>query len=120
MRLREVIDQADSLKPNAFSNRQKTQWINEAEGKVQSEVLLFAPAEVRGYSYEADQDTQLLAAPPHDALYVSYLLAMIDFGNGEYDRYNNTSQLFNAQFRSFMRWFAHNYRPADKMEDFYE
>lgn len=120
MRLKEVIDQADSLKPNAFSNQQKTVWVNDVEGKVQMEILLFAPVEAVRYSYEENQETQLLVAAPYDNLYISYLLAMIDFANGEYDRYNNTVELFNAQFRSYMRWFAQWYRPADAMEDFDE
>lgn len=38
--LKSVIDMVDEIKPNAFSNEAKTQWLNECEGLVQTEVLL--------------------------------------------------------------------------------
>jgi hypothetical protein len=117
MRLKEVITAADEQKPNAFTNEQKTRWINDIEGKMQTEIFLFAPPQVICYTYEKDKNCELLADPPHDQIYISYLNTMIDFANGEYDRYGNTQQLFNSQYKEFMRWFAQNYRPADMMED---
>ena len=38
---------------------------------------------------------------------------MIDFANGEYDRYQATAGMFNSHFADFMRWYALNVRPAD-------
>lgn len=38
---------------------------------------------------------------------------MIDYENGEYNRYANTSQMFNAAWNDFVAWFAEKYRPAD-------
>ena len=113
MTLSEVISFADSVKPNAFTNAQKTLWISEAEGMVQSDVLLMAPQEITVYDYDEDGDTELLVLPPYDKLYRSYLIAMIDFYNGEYDNYQNTMTLFNEQLGEFVKWFARNYRPAD-------
>ena len=34
MTLQEAIRAADAVKPNAFSEADKTRWLNEAEGKV--------------------------------------------------------------------------------------
>ena len=113
MTLKSAIDYIDSIRPNAFTDEQKTMWINEIEGKVQSEILLFAPSQMISYSYQNDMDTELLAAPPHDNVYTSYLCAMLDFAHAEYNRYNNSMQLFNANFNEYMRWFAKHYRPAD-------
>lgn len=48
----------------------------------------------------------LLAAPPHDKLYRTYLCAMIDFHHGEYDRYNNSMTLFNTQYSEYMEWYT--------------
>ena len=56
----------------------------------------------------------LLVEPPHDKLYWHYLCAMIHFANADYDRYQNTFQLYNDSFGEFMRWFANVYRPADR------
>ena len=67
--LKSVLDYVDEIKPNAFSNAAKTQWINECEGLVQTEVLLRASEEILAYSYDADQNKTLLVQPPHDKIY---------------------------------------------------
>ena len=113
MTLSELIAAVDEVKPNAFSNETKTDWVNEVEGMVQTEVMLLALQELIVYDYANDKDTGLLVDPPHDKLYRSYLAAMIDYANGEYSKYQNTMAMFNAQFSEFMRWFATRYRPAD-------
>lgn len=56
---------------------------------------------------------QLLVGPPHSKIYGQYLIAAIDYANGEYDKYQNTMQMFNAFWGEYMRWYARNYRPAD-------
>lgn len=117
--LKSVIDYVDEIKPNAFSNEVKTKWLNECEGLVQTEVLLWASEEIITYQYDADKGKELLAQPPHDKIYWAYLTAMIDFANGEYNKYQNTMQMFNSFFGEFMRWFALNYRPADTHEEVY-
>ena len=104
--LKSVIDMVDEIKPNAFSNEAKTQWLNECE-------------EIITYHYDAEKDKELLAQPPHDKIYWAYLTAMIDFANGEYNKYQNTMQVFNSFFSEFMRWFALNYHPADTHMEVY-
>lgn len=111
--LKSVIEYVDEIKPNAFSNEAKTQWVNECEGLVQTEVLLLADAELISYSYNTDKDKELLVKHPHVKIYWAYLTAMIDFANGEYNKYQNTMQMFNAFFSEYMRWFALWYHPAD-------
>lgn len=113
MRLAEVIAQVDDIKPNAFSNEAKTLWINEIEGKVQTDVFLLAVDNITQYTYEEDKDTVLLVNPPHDKLYREYLTARIDYANGEYNKYQNTMQMFNEFWNEFVIWFARNYRPAE-------
>ena len=82
MTVSQVIQAVDEVKPNAFSNEEKIRWLNEVEGMVQTEVLLFASEEVITYSYEQDKDAQLLVQPPHDKLYPAYLEARVDYGCG--------------------------------------
>lgn len=114
MKLREVIELADDMKPNAFSNRVKVLWLNALEGRIAADVLLLAPEEVRGlsYRYPEDLDTELLITPPHDDLYLLWLQAKIDEANGEYDKYQNTMQIYNEYYGNFLRWFASLYDPA--------
>lgn len=113
MNVQQVIRLVDDIKPNAFSDEAKTAWLNEAEGLVQTEVLLLAPEEIIVYSWEKDRETELLVKPPHDKLYWAYLTALIDFANGEYLKYQNTVEMFNSHFGEYMRWYASRYRPAD-------
>ena len=113
MKLGQVLQVVDHIKPNAFSEEAKTAWLNECEGLVQTEVMLLAVEDVTTYEYQADKNTELLVKPPHDKIYWTYLTAMIDFANGEYNKYQNTMQLFNSYFGEYMRWFALHYRPAD-------
>ncbi len=113
MTLDQVIQMADSLKPNAFSTGAKTEWVNECEGMVQTQVMLLAIEEVITYDYASDKDKELLVIAPHSKIYWAYVCAMIDFANGEYDKYANSMQMFNAFFGEYMRWFAKVYRPAD-------
>lgn len=117
MTVSQVIQIVDDIKPNAFTNETKTAWLNEVEGMVQTEVFLFAPVEVIQYDYAEDKDTVLLVDPPHEKLYQAYLAARVDFANGEYNKYQNTMQMFNSFFGEFMRWYALNYCPADAHEE---
>ena len=58
--------------------------------------------------------TELLVEPPHSKLYAEYVMARIDYANGEYDKYQNSMQMFNAFWGEFMRWFARVYCPAGR------
>jgi len=111
--LQQCIDEVDEIKPNAFSAETKTRWLNEIEGKVQTEVMLIASVDVVQYSYPENKDWELLVNPPYDRLYPAYLAARIDFANGEYEKYQNTMQMFNDVYNNFVRWYAATYAPAD-------
>lgn len=110
--VKQIVENADALKPNAFTNEQKTAWLSEIEGRLQLDVFLMAAAEVITYIWSEDQNTEVLLDPPHDGLYEQYLEAMIDYANGEYSKYTNTMSMFNASLGNFARWFARNYEPA--------
>lgn len=116
MKVSELISFVDIIKPNAFPVSAKVAWLNEVEGMVWTEVMLLSPLEFVPHTYDdstGEGDADLLVVPPHSKLYNTYLCAMIDFANGEYDKYQNTMTMFNAHFSEFMRWYATHYRPAD-------
>lgn len=118
MKIGDVIAYVDRIKPNPFDTADKLIWLNEVEGLVQSEVLYLAAADMVEYTPETDLETELLLRSPHDKVYRSYLVAMIDLANGEYNRYANTVEVFNTQFAELSCWYADRYRPADGgMED---
>ena len=117
MTVQEAITYVDTDKPNAFNNDVKVRWLNEVEGMVQTQVLLLCTEAIITYTYEQNANTTMLVRPPHDKLYTAYLEARIDFANGEYEKYQNTYQLFNSFFKEFMRWYAMNYNPSEAYEE---
>lgn len=119
MTLAELIGLADELRPNTLSNELKTRWVNEAEGLVQTEIFLMAPDDIVSYTWDDDQESELLVQPPHEKLYLPYLCAQIDFAHREYEDYQNDKAMFEEHFGEFSRWFSRNYRPADRHAPWY-
>ena len=117
MTIRNVIDSVNGIKPHAFNDDTLTMWINEAEGMVQTDVMLINTLDVIKYTYDENADTDLLVKPPYDKIYVYYLAAMIDFANNEYQKYQNTLQLFNKFFSDYTRWYSLNINPANGRAD---
>ncbi len=115
MKIKDVIAYVDAIKPNAFPDEVKVQWINEVEGFIQTDVMLLDILEVIRYSSPDDHETELLVLPPHSKIYYAYLIAMVDFANGEYDKYANTMVMYNEFLNEYMIWYADHYRPADGM-----
>lgn len=114
MTLKQVIENTSEIKPDAFSNETKTRWLNELEGRIQSEVYLFGPDNITTYTWEENQDTELYVQSPYDGIYEDYLIARIDLGNGEYDKYANSLAKFNENYTAFKVWFIQTYHPADR------
>lgn len=107
-----VIDFVDHIKPNVFGDDAKIQWINEVESYIWTEVMLNAPLDFTAITTDT-KTGELLAAAPHSDVYWPYLCALIDFANGDYDRYANTMELYTHRMRRYMRWYTDTYRPAD-------
>lgn len=114
MKLAELISLVDGYKRNKFTAAAKTAWINEVEGLVQTDIMLLAPDDCISYEYSKDGQRELLVAFPHDKLYPTYLEALIDYHNEEYDRYNNTMERFNLQYAEYAAWYAAHIHPADR------
>lgn len=113
MTIQEAINRADGVKPNAYTAEDKVAWINSLEGTLALEVFLMAPAEAADLHYTTeDMTVTLLVDPPFDDLYVYWLEAMIDEANGEYDRYQNSRQMYNSRLDEFTCFFCSRYDPA--------
>ena len=116
MKLKELIDYARETKPespsSAFSDAVMCVWVNEIEGLVQSEILLLSSADTIEYKLPDDENTELLVPAPHSKIYRAYMAAMIDFQNGEYNKYQNSMELFNSWWREYAAWYSLNYDPA--------
>ncbi len=53
MNLAQLISFVDGIKPNGFTNEQKTIWVNDLEARVQTEIFLLSAADVYSYVYQA-------------------------------------------------------------------
>jgi len=108
-----VIALVDEVKPNAFSSAVKAVWLTSLDRKIAVNVLLLSREDAAQIKYsDTDPDAQLLVDVPYDDLYGVWLQAQIDFQNGEYEKYQNTMEMFNALYGEFVRWYAMTYDPA--------
>lgn len=110
--VRAAIDRVDAIKPNAFSDAQKLQWLKEIEGRIAADVLLIWHYETVKDMLPTSMTDELLLEGHYEDVYYYWLEAHIDEANGEYDKYANTMALFNSAYKNFVRWFAETYEPA--------
>lgn len=112
--IEEIIKRVDETKPNDFSERIKLRWIALLDGKVATSVYLLdiAEAQKQAYVYPDDLKKEPLIEFPYDDLYDLWLGAKIDFENGEYNKYQNTMEMFNSHYNDFVRWLADTYEPS--------
>lgn len=112
--IKQIIERVDANKPNAFSTETKMAWLSALEGKIAADVLLMNITEIRQleYKYPGDLESEPLVTFPHEDIYDLWLMAKIDFENGEYSKYQNSMALYNSAFNNFVCWFASVYDPA--------
>lgn len=116
MKIDKLIKLVTTLKPTAFDDEILLMWVSECEGMVLSEVHLVSVADIEPFALGADGSlpTAELTAPfPYDKLYTQYVLAQIDYANGEYTKYQNSMQMFNATYTEYVHYVAEVLAPAD-------
>ena len=111
MTSKQVLARVKALKPTPFDDEKLLYWLGEVEGLIMVQVLLLQPTSVQ--PLEAATDDQLTAPYPFDKIYLQYLMAQIDYANGEYRKYDNSMALFNAYLGEYQRWVGDNLHPAD-------
>lgn len=104
MKVRNVLDQVNEVKPNVFSDARLMDFLNEAESMVWSEVLDNDPADYVMLSVPEDYDADLIAPPPYSKFYGAYIQAMIDFQNEESVSYQNNMEMFNSTFLEYKKY----------------
>lgn len=117
--IREIIERVDELRPNAFTEKMKLAWLSELEGKIAADVMLMNIDEIctLELKYPDSMDTEPMVRYPHQDIYVYWLQAQIDYANGEYNKYQNSMEMYNQHYGNFVRWFANTYEPAHGYPD---
>lgn len=105
MTVNELVKRADELVKSDIPLERRLEFISEAEGLVGCEILGLALADIPKYT-EENADTELLAAPPHDKLYLPYLAAMLALYDGDTAAYENFTSLFNTAFAEYSRYIS--------------
>jgi hypothetical protein len=115
MTIAEAITKVDTLKPNTYTTEDKIGWLSNLDARVKSQIIdaheCDKPIIFYGYDSLLDQETELLVTTPYDEMYLRWLEAMIDYHNGEDDRYNNAIMLFNNAYEGYKRYYTRNHMP---------
>ena len=102
MTLRDLLNKISEEKPNSFSEAKLISFVNEVEAEVAEELHL---EDVPVYTdNHVDLDETLLVHAPYDRLYISYVKAMIDYTNEEYESYANNQAQHVQDYRDFVDW----------------
>ena len=81
----------------------------------QTDVMGVDTVDVVEYTTE-DMETELLIGKPHSKLYIYYVMAMVDFGDGEYQKYQNGLQMATSAFNEWAKWWQRTYGTSASRE----
>lgn len=115
MTLIEAITQIDALKPNNYSQPDKIRWLSNLDWVVKTDIIDTHEQEkavvFSGYDENTPLETELLIPQAYNDCYIKWLEAQIDYANGEYGKYNNSTEAFNSAFAAFERYYNRTHMP---------
>lgn len=111
MKLREAIRALKMARDVRVEDELLYLWINELEGRVQTEIMLFDILDVIQYTKE-QYDANLLILPPHDHLYIDWLNYKTAEYYGEFERAQYHGTEFEKKYKRYAAWYMNQYRPA--------
>lgn len=102
MTIAKVLDRVVRLKPNSLTNVDIVDFINEVEADIIINILKqpFTPV--------TDFNAQLIAPTPYDHIYFDYLLAKIDYLNGDAEFYSLSSRQYNSTMNDLTAYCIQN------------
>lgn len=104
-----VIEYVDRLKPNAYGEEEKFQWLCDLDGMIRRVVM--QEDDGVDYRYPADMDTPLLVPHPWEDIYSQYMITKIDLNNRDYNSYNNNALVFDSTFSEFKKAYIRDHMP---------
>lgn len=118
----DAINRIDSLKPNVYEQPEKIRWLSELDGMVKHEIIDTHEGgeDIEWSPYDSDSlDTELLIPAPYDEVYISWLEAMIDYNNAEYNRYNNSMAMFRTKYDAYFNRYNRANMPKGRSIRYY-
>lgn len=129
MTIMEAISRIDENKPNSLPLGEKIRLLSVLDGLIKSEIIdthercqkpsCSKDIEFKGYSEESDLSTVMLVPTPYDDVYIRWLETQIDNANGEYQKYNNSVQIYNTAFKAFANYYNRTHMPIGKKFKFF-
>lgn len=109
-----VLD-AGQIRPCALESTQLAAWGLALERKLLTTVYLLTPEQVEQIMGECMP--RLVAAPTaYEDIYAAWIAAKIDYSNGEYEKYQNSLEMYNAIYDELVLWVCTNHDPAQKTQ----
>ena len=114
MLIADAIRGADALRESDIPDELKLQWLSELDGQIWEDVVSHyeggAPTRPQ---YGEDTDTEaveLLIQPPHNGIYIDYLVMRIDLANGDLERYNIGAAGFEQRYQRWANSYNRSHR----------
>ena len=93
----EMVELVNEMRPNELNDDLLYFWLSNLEFRVLYEVL---------EGQDGDQPVGVLqVGAPHDDIYWTYLVSMIDFATGDMEAYARSSALAERAWKSFCKYY---------------
>ncbi len=111
MTVDQIIQKLSGIRRHNFSKEELTEWIQELEERLENEVWTrYFECNPRYLHYPTDKDAHIFIESPYHKLYLLYLLAQMDFYNGNLVGYNAYVRAYNMELQSYMSYLARHYK----------
>ena len=115
MTIAQAIESIDALMHNTYTQEQKVSWLSTLDAMVKEQLpdTHEDPPEVifTGYGPDTPLDTVLLVPEPYDQIYPLWLEAKIHYHNGEYGKYNQALQQYQAVLDAYRNHYHGTHMP---------
>lgn len=101
MTVKDIIDHVDNVKPNSYDLETKLLWLNEVEGRCLTDVH---KKEVTDLNLLKSDTDELVIPYMFATAYIYYIIAMIDFLCGEFDKYRASSSAYNKVMSDYAKF----------------
>ena len=126
MYVNQILAQVDEIKPNTYDENIKIIWLSELEGRVFNDLVLTPEHELvedeegnmveptfDGFD-ETSENEELMIPDTYADVYRNWLIAQIDYANGESDRFNNSMVMFNSSLKEYYDFYNRTHKPHQK------
>lgn len=137
MKIYDVLARVDELKPSQFDDNTKISWLSELDGRIFNTVIMTHVHDLikktvideetneeteelvePTFTAYTDEEQELLLDDTYADVYRHWLYAMMDYANGETERYQNSMIMFNSKYQEFCDWYNSTHLPIQHLQKF--